>query len=112
MIRGNNIYVKFRWLLISGDFYIPGPWPQFNKMTFEIPSIPLLTQKEEITSDMYCTPEDDSAKDCSGDYCVCPIIYTLPINSLVEVVIVDESKFILHFTRTVDKKKKQNKNNK
>ncbi|XP_015518984.2 laccase-4 isoform X1 [Neodiprion lecontei] len=75
-----NYYYNFSW---------PGPYPQINGMTFEYPSIALLTQYNEITDDMYCTEEDDSAKECISGFCSCAFLYSVDTGSLVEIVIVD-----------------------
>ncbi|XP_012268620.2 laccase-4-like [Athalia rosae] len=72
------------------DFHSPGPFPQINYVSFEFPPIPLLTQSEQITDDIYCSETNSSSRDCVGEYCTCPFIYMVGLNSLVEVVIVDE----------------------
>ncbi|XP_043289847.1 laccase-2-like [Venturia canescens] len=73
------------------SYFAPGPYPQINNLSFEYPPLPLLTEHEYLTSDMYCTESDDSNKDCVYEFCSCPIIYRVKKDSLVEIVFVDTS---------------------
>jgi hypothetical protein len=80
---------------VNNEFSIPesediaGPWPQVNSRTFSYPSFPLLTQRDEITRDMYCTDEDVCA---DGSFCACPYLYDIKLGSLVEIVFIDLGK--------------------
>ncbi|XP_021918366.1 oxidoreductase OpS5-like [Zootermopsis nevadensis] len=79
------IYIEFRnSMYVSED--IVGPWPQVNSRTFSYPSFPLLTQRHEITQDMYCTDEDVCV---DGSFCACSYLYDIELGSLVEIVFID-----------------------
>ncbi|XP_015584710.1 laccase-4 [Cephus cinctus] len=92
-ISGTPDYTFYLHFLFNtfNSFHSPGPYPQINNISFEYPSFPLLTQYEHITDDIYCTEDNDTAKECIGDYCTCPYLYPVSKNSLVEVVLVDLS---------------------
>jgi hypothetical protein len=76
-------------LSVSESQDIFGSWPQVNSRTFGYPSFPLLTQRYEITRDMYCTDEDICA---DGLFCACPYLYDVKLGNLVEIVFIDLGK--------------------
>lgn len=79
------IYVDFKNNRYeSQDIF--GSWPQVNSRTFGYPSFPLLTQRYDITRDMYCTDEDICA---DGLFCACPYLYDVKLGNLVEIVFID-----------------------
>lgn len=83
---------------VINEFSVPvsedivGPWPQVNSRTFSYPSFPLLTQRHEITQDMYCTDEDVCV---DGSFCACSYLYDIELGSLVEIVFIDLGKLYI-----------------
>ncbi|XP_063982871.1 uncharacterized protein LOC135165467 isoform X2 [Diachasmimorpha longicaudata] len=86
----HTFYFKFSFNTYESHFD-PGPYPQINDLSFENPSTPFLSQREDLTQSMYCTPRDLSSQHCHSGYCRCPLIYPIEHNALVEMVFVDES---------------------
>ncbi|XP_066146897.1 uncharacterized protein [Euwallacea fornicatus] len=64
--------------------------PQINHISMQIPSFPLLPQRDQIGADMFCNENTVKGKNCSNGFCECPHAYALPLNSVVELVIIDE----------------------
>ncbi|XP_050293689.1 uncharacterized protein LOC126734191 [Anthonomus grandis grandis] len=64
--------------------------PQINHISMEMPTFALLPQRDQIDSNMFCNENTIRDKDCSATYCECPHAYQIPLNSVVELVIVDE----------------------
>ncbi|XP_075210800.1 uncharacterized protein LOC142318144 [Lycorma delicatula] len=83
-----TLYVQLHSRIYDTDY--PGPWPQFNNITFEFPERPLLPQRDELTSESTCSI-DRAKQYCVRDYCMCPYIEEIPLNALVEMVLVDIS---------------------
>ncbi|XP_069684675.1 uncharacterized protein [Periplaneta americana] len=79
------IYVDFK-NNVYDSVDIPVRWPQVNSRTFAYPSFPLLTQRDEITRDLYCTDEDVCPPD---QFCSCPYLYDIKLHSLVEMIFID-----------------------
>lgn len=63
--------------------------PQINKMSFKLPSFPLLSQREMIEPWMSC---DQIKKDCSLEFCECTNIIRVPLGSVVELFLIDKGK--------------------
>ncbi|KAL1506103.1 hypothetical protein ABEB36_005531 [Hypothenemus hampei] len=64
--------------------------PQINHISMKMPNFPLLSQRNEVPKNMFCTEETVKGENCSKTYCECPHVYQIPVNSLVELIIVDE----------------------
>ncbi|KAL5234168.1 hypothetical protein ACI65C_001578 [Semiaphis heraclei] len=61
--------------------------PQINKMSFKLPSFPLLSQRNMIEPWMSC---DHIKKDCSNEFCECTNIIRVPLGSIVELFLIDK----------------------
>lgn len=85
-------------LSVSESEDISGFWPQVNSRTFSYPPFPLLTQRYDITRDMYCTDEDICA---DGLFCACPYLYNVELGNLVEIVFIDLGKLCTWSLMTV-----------
>ncbi|XP_046990758.1 laccase-like [Schistocerca americana] len=70
---------------------IPGPYPQVNNVTFKYPSVPLLTQRNLISSEMFCPNIQAESSDCYDEFCNCPYVIEFDLGDLVEIVLVDTS---------------------
>lgn len=79
---------------IVDQFQTPGPYAQIDNLSFDFPQMPILTQYREFTDDMTCMQGDFSNADCIDTYCTCPIIYSVELGSLVEMVFIDNCKYI------------------
>lgn len=57
-----------------------------------MPSLPLMPAKDQIDQSVFCNESSLIARgiDCRKEFCQCPHIYQVPLNALVEVIIVDE----------------------
>ncbi|NP_001155158.1 venom laccase precursor [Nasonia vitripennis] len=67
---------------------------QLNHITFKFPSFPLLTQPDMIQPDTLCN--STSAKNCLKEYCTCTHVINAKLNSVVELIIVDEGSKIFN----------------
>jgi len=61
--------------------------PQLNHISMKIPSFPLLSQRDEITSDMFCNKETMTGTNCSREFCECPHAYQVRFNTIISVTI-------------------------
>ncbi|CAG2067752.1 unnamed protein product, partial [Timema podura] len=75
----------------ADNLVAPGPYPQINNKLFGYPSFPLLTQREHVTPDLFCRSNTTGSPHCSDKYCKCPYVIDLPLDSLVEIVLIDIS---------------------
>ncbi|XP_076258209.1 uncharacterized protein LOC143195157 [Rhynchophorus ferrugineus] len=64
--------------------------PQLNHISMEMPSFPLLPQRDQVPEDMFCNNETVKENDCVNNYCECHHGYEIPLNAVVELVIIDE----------------------
>ncbi|XP_044007229.1 L-ascorbate oxidase-like isoform X2 [Aphidius gifuensis] len=62
--------------------------PQLNHITMKLPSFPLLSQRELIKEDQFCN--SSSVKNCKNVFCSCTHVLQVKLNSVVEVIMVDE----------------------
>lgn len=66
-----------------------------NNITFRFPSFPLLTQPDEIREDMFCDEDSLRTAECSADksggqLCACIHRLKIKLNSIVEMIIIDD----------------------
>ncbi|RZF49073.1 hypothetical protein LSTR_LSTR008359 [Laodelphax striatellus] len=85
-----TLYVKLDSKIYNDALY-PGSWPQFNDITFDFPTKPMYPQKEELDDNDTCSEISAKTNHCVGTFCVCPYTHDLPLNALVELVLVDVS---------------------
>ncbi|KAJ8954969.1 hypothetical protein NQ318_000400 [Aromia moschata] len=64
--------------------------PQFNHISMKMPRFPLLPQRDQITDDMFCNKDTMTNKNCEENYCECTHGIKVPLNSVVELIFVDE----------------------
>ncbi|XP_008204291.1 L-ascorbate oxidase [Nasonia vitripennis] len=62
--------------------------PQLNHISMKMPSFPLMSQTELIDSSAFCNAS--TVEGCETDYCTCPHVLQVKLNSVVELVLVDE----------------------
>jgi hypothetical protein len=62
-----------------------------NKISFHYPSFSLLTQKEKVTDDLFCSENFRPPKCANFPICSCVHRLKIALNTLVELVIIDES---------------------
>ncbi|XP_014213138.1 laccase-1-like [Copidosoma floridanum] len=62
--------------------------PQLNHISMKMPTFPLMSQTGMIDSRHFCN--DSTVKGCDTEYCACPHVLQVKLNSLVELVLVDE----------------------
>ncbi|KAL0272319.1 UNVERIFIED_CONTAM: hypothetical protein PYX00_005343 [Menopon gallinae] len=85
----------FRYKLGEVLSYTPpfiGDAAQFANLSFAYPSSPILTQREEVDDDMICTLERRARRCDSIKFCECVQILTLPYNTSVDLVLIDEGR--------------------
>ncbi|XP_049856842.1 uncharacterized protein LOC126336824 [Schistocerca gregaria] len=68
---------------------IPGPYPQVNNVTFKYPPVPLLTQRNLISSEKFCPNIQPESSECDDEFCNCPYVIEFDLGDLVEIVLVD-----------------------
>lgn len=67
------------------------PTPQINNLSFVHPATPLLLGGgSELTA---CNAESPPVgRSCHDDYCECLHLYTIPLDAIVDLVLIDEGK--------------------
>lgn len=65
-----------------------------NNISFIFPPISALTQTDEITDDMFCEEGKLPARCAGKRFCHCTHIIKAKLNSVVELVIIDETRNI------------------
>lgn len=79
--------------------------PQLNHISMKLPHFPLMPARHMIDQDTFCNSATLAAegRNCRQEYCQCPHVLEVPLNSTVELVIVDEGKMEMdtrnHFTK-------------
>lgn len=71
----------------SGDHVIS----LVDEISFEFPPSPPISQIDDINANQFCNGDNRPA-DC-GQNCMCTHKVDIPLNAVVEVVLVDEGKF-------------------
>lgn len=66
--------------------------PQLNHISMKMPSTPFLIGREQNDESKYCNSSSLSEMDinCRKDFCECTHVLQVPLNSTVEIVLVDE----------------------
>lgn len=66
--------------------------PQLNHITMTMPSMPLMPARDQINDSMFCneTTLKNQGIDCRKDFCRCHHVLQVPLNAIVEMVLVDE----------------------
>ncbi|XP_053999584.1 uncharacterized protein LOC128887574 [Hylaeus anthracinus] len=81
------------------DFSVPVPGGIENAMlgniTFAFPPSPPLSQLEDLPQDQFCNAENMPTSCNNTKPCTCTHVIKLPLNSIVEIVLVDESRLTL-----------------
>ncbi|XP_033743202.1 laccase-1-like [Pecten maximus] len=67
--------------------------PQINHISTTLPPSPPLTQFHDIPQDMFCNA-DTVQRNCSEEYCECVHTIKVDLNDTVELVVIDEGKFM------------------
>lgn len=67
--------------------------PQINHISMQIPSFPLLPQRDEVSSDMFCNENTLKETDCNNSYCECPHVYQ--VRNYIKFIILLHSAFNL-----------------
>lgn len=76
----------------SGDHVIS----LIDEISYMAPPTPLISQYDDINPDQFCNGDNRPA-DC-GQNCMCTHKVDIPLNAVVEVVLVDEGWYILVFS--------------
>lgn len=66
--------------------------PQLNRITFHMPSSPLMVARDQLDDGAFCNESSLAARNvnCSQEFCECSHVLQVPLNATVEVVLVDE----------------------
>lgn len=66
--------------------------PQLNHISMTMPSLPLMPARDQIDDSMFCneTTFEEQGIDCRKDFCRCHHVLQAPLNSVVEIILVDE----------------------
>lgn len=62
-----------------------------DEISYMSPSAPLLSQYDDINPEQFCNGDNRPAN--CGDNCMCTHKVDIPLNAIVEVVLVDEGNF-------------------
>lgn len=62
--------------------------PQLNHISMQLPSFPLLSQRDSITPDQFCN--SSTVENCKTQFCKCTHVLQVKLGSVVELVLVDE----------------------
>ncbi|KAJ3666315.1 hypothetical protein Zmor_001765 [Zophobas morio] len=62
--------------------------PQLNYISMKLQSFPLLPQRNQIEENMLCN--ETTVQDCENKFCECTHIVNIPLNTVVEMVLIDK----------------------
>ncbi|KAL6260451.1 hypothetical protein P5V15_007976 [Pogonomyrmex californicus] len=62
--------------------------PQLNHISMKLPPFPLLPERDLIKPDQFCNAS--TVKGCENDYCACTHVLQVKLNSVVELILIDE----------------------
>ncbi|XP_029167358.1 laccase-1-like isoform X1 [Nylanderia fulva] len=62
--------------------------PQLNHISLKLPPYPLLPERNLIKPDQFCN--SSTVEGCENDYCACTHVLQVKLNSVVELVLIDE----------------------
>ncbi|XP_008487811.1 laccase [Diaphorina citri] len=62
--------------------------PQLNHLSFRFPTFPLLSQRDQIDESTFCS--NLTTDRCADSYCECTNVVNVPLESVVELIIIDE----------------------
>ncbi|XP_069937854.1 uncharacterized protein [Cherax quadricarinatus] len=69
------------------------PTPQINNLSLVLPATPMLLGGQSV-EERICTAElTPLEKNCNGDYCECLHMYSIPLGSVVDLVLIDEGQY-------------------
>lgn len=66
--------------------------PQLNHISLKFPAVALLPQRHQLTDELFCneTTLAQQGIDCRKQFCKCHHVLQVPLNAVVELIIVDE----------------------
>ncbi|XP_030081054.1 laccase-2 [Drosophila hydei] len=66
--------------------------PQLNHISLKFPSVALLPQRHQLSDELFCneTTLAQQGIDCREQFCKCHHVLQVPLNAVVELIIVDE----------------------
>ncbi|KAI8124068.1 hypothetical protein FF38_00170 [Lucilia cuprina] len=66
--------------------------PQLNHISLKFPSVALLPARNEVDDSMFCneTSLEQKGIDCRKEFCKCHHVLQVPLNSIVELIVIDE----------------------
>ncbi|XP_073992965.1 uncharacterized protein isoform X2 [Rhodnius prolixus] len=70
----------------------PGPWHQFNNISFLFPNQSFLRNQLKMDEVRLCDADHNTTDSCGDKFCGCTYIKKIPTGSLVELVLFDTSK--------------------
>lgn len=62
--------------------------PQINHISMKLPPLALLPMREYLKPEMFCN--ESTVEDCANKFCECSHVLSVPLNSVVELVLIDE----------------------
>ncbi|KAJ8683445.1 hypothetical protein QAD02_019237 [Eretmocerus hayati] len=66
---------------------------QLNHISLKLQSFPLLSQRDMITSSTFCNESTTKSNYCLTKHCACTHVLQIELNSVVELVLVDEGRY-------------------
>ncbi|XP_066994423.2 uncharacterized protein [Anabrus simplex] len=64
--------------------------PQLNHISMKLPSFPMLSERDRLTSNMFCNESTISETNCTEKYCECTHVIQVPLGHVVELILVDK----------------------
>lgn len=66
--------------------------PQLNRISMKMPSSPLLSARGSLDDSRFCNESSLAQRniDCTVEFCECSHVLQVPLNAVVEMVLVDE----------------------
>lgn len=66
--------------------------PQLNRISMKMPSSPLLSARNSLDDSRFCNESSLAQRniDCTVEFCECSHVLQVPLNAVVEMVLVDE----------------------
>lgn len=91
MMKLNTLFITFFYFHIKLATATLLNVGTINNISFTSPSFPLLSQRDELNDDMFCDQFTKPARCANSQICNCIHRIKIKLNSIVELIIVDES---------------------
>ncbi|KAK9884425.1 hypothetical protein WA026_007272 [Henosepilachna vigintioctopunctata] len=97
-------YISYDFFLINNPHFYKPPFydvnnvkkkrmdsytPQLNHISMKLLSVPIFSQRDEINEELFCNETTVKYQDCRNNFCSCPHVIQVKLNSVVELILID-----------------------